>query len=311
MKEIGWKTIVSPGSDDDSEAINIAIAELVTKYKGGTIYLEPKVYNLQSSILGASNIKIKGAFNGSHLFDNSILIGTVLRWTAPIPGAVIYAAPQPEAYKIDNFHVSNLSIDGGFKASIGTKFLSTYYSSLSHIHCVGMTSYAFYCGTSPTTKIGPNYHTKFDNLSACVLGNTHGIGLDGIPGGGRNTCFLSARNCHITYQNGIAYVLANCDDCSFLDCAASRINGSTGTAIWFGGTSDGSFRAATSNRFMGFHPGNGAIIGAGGTYPSRGNYVLTNAMDGRPVVWADKAKGATLRANVFDGEIGFDGFQYP
>lgn len=287
----------------DADAINKALAAIAMT-GGGTLKLEPQVYVLEKPLRRSHNVTIAGAYNGANLFDMSVLTGTVLRWHGE-EGPVILDKPTDGDWKIDNGGVRDLTIDGSGIASIGLQSMSAYYAKYTNIHCMGVKKYAFYFGTYPSDHSTPNIHCRLDDLTAIVTGQACGIVLDGTPGSGRNTCFVSARNCHVTFQNGIAYALANCDDCGFTDCAASRGHGFTGTAIWFGGSSDGSLKAAYGNRFIGFNS-NAPISAASGTSPSRGNLVMTNAVDGLPLIY--QQPGATLTAEIYDGELGLDGF---
>jgi hypothetical protein len=289
---------------DDSIAINKSIDLLYRTKGGGTVELEPHTYLLQTPILRRDNITIKGAYCGAHLFDNFVASGTILHWVGPEGGTVVYDAPLPDDWKIDNGGVCDLAIDGRGKAAIGLQCMSAYYASYAKIHCIGVRAHAFYFGTLPTLTPSPNYHVRMDDLTACVTGGANGIVLDGTPGGGRNTCFLSARNCHVTFANGVAYALSNCDDCGFTDCAASMISGGEGAAIYFHGSSDGSGKAAYANRVIGFKS-NAPIVSASGSSPARGNYVLTNAVDGVPLIF--QSGGSTLTVEVYDGEAGFSG----
>ena len=302
-----WELTVEPGKlGDDGVAINAAIQQLVTDYGGGTIKLEPAVYIIKTSIIGASNVTIKGAFCGGHIFDASVSLGTILCWRGPAGYSVLYDAPFSTDDRIDNGGASDLSIDCAGVASIGLSDYNSYCRRYSRIHCVGATGYAFYFSTVMKPTVNPNYHTELDTLTAVSLKGAHGIVLDGTPGSGRNTCFLSARNCHVTYEDGVAFCLVNCDDCGFLDCACSRVAGKSGTGIWFGGSSDGSGKCAIANRFLGWNSGGlGYISAAGGTYASRGNYVLANAEDGMPRIY--QAPGTTLTVDIYDGEPGYNG----
>jgi hypothetical protein len=302
-----WEIEVPAITGDNSVPINAAIAFLSANYGGGTVYLDPAVYTLTNPILGASGVMLKGAFNGSHLFSTAVSTGTILRWTGAAGGTVLYDAPATGADHIDGGGASDFAIDGAGVASIGLQDLNSYCRRYARIHTTGVTAYAYYLSTVMTTAVNPNYHTELDSLTAAVFGGAHGIVLDGTPGAGRNTCFVSARNCHMTYQNGVAYCLSNCDDCGFVDCACSRMTGGTGTGIYFGGSSDGSGKCAIANRFLGWNSGGlGAISASGGTYASRGNYVLANGEDGLPVIY--QATGSTITVDVYDGEPGFNGF---
>lgn len=302
-----WELSVPPIVGDNGLVINQAIQSLSAMDGGGKVLLEPAVYSLQTPIQGASNVFLRGAFCGAHLFDSTVALGTILRWTGSPAAAVVLDAPASGASRIDGGGLSDVSIDCAGLTGTGLQDMSSYMRRYSRIHVVGARSYAYYFGTVYQSFVNPNYHSRLDSLTAVALGNTHGIVLDGAPGSGLDTAFLSARNCHITFQNGVAYCLSNADNCGFLDCAASKMVDATGAAIWFGGSSDGSGKCACSNRFLGFHHGNGTISAAGGNNPARGNYVLTNSMDGVPVLYADKAHGATLAVDCYDGESGFNG----
>lgn len=283
----------------DDIAINKALAAIAMA-GGGILKLEPQIYILEKPLRRTHNVTIAGAYNGANLFDWRVSKGTVLCW-GDGDGPVILDAPADGEGKIDNGGVRDLTIDGNNKATIGLQSMSAYYARYSRIHCIGVKRYSYYFGTIQA----PNYHCHLDDLTAVALGAACGIVLDGAPGSGLNTCFISARNCHITFQNGIAYALSNCDDCGFTDCAASRGKSTTGTAIWFGGSSDGSLKAAYANRFIGFNS-NAPIAAAGGSSPSRGNLVLTNAVDGIPLIY--QQSNSTLTVESYDGELGLNGF---
>jgi len=292
---LSWEMHVDPIAGDNSVPINAAIAALASSNQGGTVHLAPVTYTIENPIIGRSNVLLKGAFNGAHLFDSVVNSGTILRWDGVAGGTALYDAPASEADRIDCAGI------GG----IGLQCLSAYYRRYARIHCVGATTYAYYWGTLWSTNVVPNYHPQMDSLTAVVTGAAHGIVLDGYPSSGRDTCFASARNCHITFQNGIAYCIPNADNCGFVDCAGSRMSGASGTQIWFGGSNNG--KCAQSNRFLGYNCGGGGYISAAdGSYPSRGNYVLTNAEDGVPDIY--RAHGASLTVDVFDGEPGYNGF---
>lgn len=289
---------------DEAPELNALIQVLDKRDGGGSIHLEPRVYLLQTPIKRTSNITIKGAFCGPNLFDAAVTSGTILKWIGPAGGTVIYDGPSGNSFKIDNGGVSDLSIDGSGIAAFGLQCMSAYYARYANVHCVAVKSAAYYFGTLPTNTPSPNYHARLDDLSACVTGVCNGIVLDGTPGSGRNTCFLSARNCHITFQHGVSYALSNCDDCGFLDCASSMMVGGHGIGIYFGGSGDGSGNAAYGNRFLGWK-GNASIVASSGSSPSRGNYVLTNSVDGVPLIY--QAQGSTVTVESYDGEIGFGG----
>jgi len=300
-----WEMLIAPAAGDSAPAINSAISSMASTHGGGTVRLHPLAYTLEAPIVRASNVKIKGAFCGAHLFDTALSEGTILTWAGAQGGVVIYDAPAVGADRIDNGGVFDLSIDGAGVARTGLQSMSSYCAKYARIHCVGVTAQAYYFGTLPSPAAIANYHSRLDDLTAAVIGPTHGIVLDGTPGAGRNTCFVSARNCHITFQHGVAYALSNCDDCGFVDCAGSMVPGSRGAGIYFGGSSDGSLKAAYANRFIGWNC-NAPISAAGGTSPSRGNLVVTNSVDGVPAIY--QSTGATITVANYDGEVGFNGF---
>ena len=301
-----WEILVKAKGMDTSADINEAVTTLVSEYGGGTVLLEPEIYYLAHSITRASNVTIKGAFNGANCFDGAVALGTILKWAGPPGFSVVYDAPMNGRSVINNGGVENLSIDGSGIASIGLASWNAFYAHYSKLHCIGVRDHAYYFSSQGT---GPNYHPYLDSITAALIGGANGIVLDGPAIPGSNTCFLSARNCHITFQNGCAYALCNADDCGFSDCASSMIVGGSGYGIYFGGSEDtgGVVKAAYGNRFIGWNSGNEAPIAArGGAFPSRGNYVLCNAVDGQPIIY--QSSSATLTVEAYDGEAGFNGF---
>jgi len=300
-----WEIEVPVIAGDNSIQINVAIASLSANYGGGTVYLDPGVYTVAGPILRKSNIKIRGAFNGSGIWDAFSSGGTILKWTGATGATVIYEAPSADQKPVINGGISDLTIDGGGIAANGLQSLSTSYAEYRRIHCVGATSNGFYFGTQNTTTATLNYRNRLDSLSAVATGGGNGFVFDGVPGSGRNTCFMTATNLTAAFFNGCGFALLNADDCVFVGCSASLISGGSGGAgIYFGGSSDGSGKAANANQLYGFWT-NGYINSAGGTYPSRGNIVYTSCMDGKPLIY--QQSGSTVTIMAVDGEPGLNG----
>lgn len=301
-----WEMEVPSVVGDNSIPINAAIA-ILSAGGGGTVYLGPSIYTVAGSILRQSNVRIKGAFNGSGIWDAFSSSGTIVKWTGSAGGTVFLDAPGLDQKPVLNGGISDLTIDcGGGIAAYGLQSLSTSYAEYKRLHCVGAYSQSYYFGTLNTPVATLNYRTRLDSLSSVATGSANGFVLDGVPGSGRNTCFMTATNLTAAFLNGCGFSLPNADDNVFVGCSASLIHGGSGGAgVYFGGSSDGGGKAANANQFYGFWT-NGYINSAGGSTPSRGNIVYTSCMDGKPLIY--QQAGSDLTVVAVSGEPGLNGF---
>lgn len=300
--------IAAPSSSgtDAALAINAAIAALASSYGGGTIELEPSVYSLQTPIERRRNVLIKGAFNGSFLFGGQPDFGTVLKWAGAVNGTCVTDTPVAgDTVPFFGGGITDLTIDGNGVAANGLVATSVSRARYERLNVKGVTQNALYFTTVAGQALVQTYRVRLDDIDVNVSGAANGIVLDGVTGSGSNTCFMSARNCHVTFENGVAYCLLYADDCTFVACGGSKVTGGTGAAIFFSGTSDGTEKAAYGNQFLGFNL-NATIRAQGGWNPSRGNLVLATAVDAVPPISQDS--NATMTLLITDGESGFNGF---
>lgn len=297
-----WEIVVPLAPGDMAGAINGAISDLSAKFGGGTVYLEPAIYEVASPILRRSNIFIRGAFRGAGIWDSLVSAGTIIKWIGEPGGDVFSDKPVGDESRIDNGGISDLSIDGGGSAANGLCCLSSSRAHYKNLHIVGVTGNGIYCGTMKTSSPLPNYRTGFESVTVSVGGGANGITLDGIHGSGLNTCFVVATDTHVTVKDGVAYALCNADDCYFFGAGSSRQAGGKGAAIYFGNSPDGGISGAFSNQFYGFW-GDGMIVAGA---DSRGNIVYTSSMDKYPEIY--EAPGAVLTVVAVAGELGLNGF---
>lgn len=301
-----WEVEVPAISGDNSVPINAAIASLSTGSGGGTVYLDAAVYTVSNPVLRKRNVFIKGAFKAPGQWETVATKGTIVRWTGASGGNVFIDQPSDDPAKILNGGISDLTIDGAGLANAGLSSLNAYFAQYARMHCFGVTSYAYYFGTLPTTSVEQNRNNLLDGLSAALAGSANGFTLDGTPGSGRNTCFMVAKNCAVSHLNGHGFMISNGDDNCFYGCSASRGTGGAGMGVLFGGSSDGSGKAAYGTQMYGFWS-NGGIHGVGGSSPSRGNIVYTTGVDGLPLIYQDSGAVLTVVsvAGESTGEYGF------
>lgn len=276
-----WEVVVTPVVGDNGVAINTAIDYVFDTYGGGSIILLPQIYTVSTTILRRSNVLIKGAFKASWVFEGAPTKGTVIKWTGASLGTVFKDNPNSPEYRVDGGGISDLTIDGNSFAAYGLEAWNVMSPVYERIHCARIVTsgVAFYWNAHLNGQgVGWEscYHLRINDLSANLSGGATGFWLNGSAASGNNIVFASFRNCHVTFENGTAYRIDYGDDNRFNDCAASKISGGTGYAIWLGA-------GAYGNGFNGFNS-NADIRSISG---AMGNYVFNTAVDHAMILTED------------------------
>jgi hypothetical protein len=221
--------------------------------------------------------------------------GTYVVWDGEVGGHMIDmgpAAPGPP-YVVYGNRLENITLDGRGIAGIGLVVASAFNCVFRNI----VITLATLRGLLVTVRFGAasgfslTDHCEFQNLYVIGTGDCVGITLTGFTPNGFGSAFCHFTNCSVTHADGIAYGIFQGDDNYFINCSASRTEGGTGDAIFFGGTDDGSGRFACANMFLGFN-GQGGIRSQGDpgwANPALANFVLITGMDTPMTITIDGA----------------------
>jgi hypothetical protein len=215
------------GGVDAAPLINAAVNDIYANQRAATLYLDVGTYSVQSSILRRRNFFIKGAVQGSWVFNGPPTHGTIIKWAGPAGGSVFYETlGSGDTEPFSGGGVSNLSVDCSDTAAEGIMLVSGSSVSYKNLFVYGATAHSIYFGTRAAAPVmTQTYSNTLEDISIHCSGGTNGFVLDGAPGSGMNTCFTYTSKMHITFESGTAFDFTNADNNYFFGCAASMVPG--------------------------------------------------------------------------------------
>lgn len=256
---------VGDGVTDDTAAIASAIAA-ASALNGASVYFEPLTYLISSQLtVQNNNVFLIGA-GGDTPHDGGTRTGaaTTLLWGGSAGGTLVYfATPNVTTVSVlTGGGMIGFELNGNLLAANGLAITSWRLGTFTNIFVTGVTAQAFLLSCYTSVGYAEAMDTQRNIFTQCMWrlfspGAAHGMVLTSANPfvQNANTSFNQFIYCGGETLNGDGFVLADCDNNTFIGCT----NEQTGTGIGL------SIQGGDSNYFWGFSSGGSGKIAVRGT----------------------------------------------